>query len=102
MEWLWQSAGRGRQTLSAVHQERTAARVELTLYKKDTYTISGVSFDGQVSEEQREAIMLEACRWFRQRQIRLLLGCRFVQNWFANHPQELELIAEGVKTKSRF
>ncbi len=102
MELLWQSAGRGRQTLSAMEQGRTVAKVNLTLYKKDTYTISGISFDGQVSEEQREAIMLEVCRWFRRQKIHLLLGCRFVQNWFANHPQELELIANGVKTKTRF
>ena len=102
MEWLWQSLGRGRQTLSAIEQEKPLARMELNLYKKDTYTISGISFDGQVSEQQREAVMLGACEWFRQQQIHLLLGCRWAQNWFAGHPQELSLIAQGVKTKSRF
>ncbi len=102
MEWLWQSLGRGRQTLSVVEQGKPLARMELNLYKKDTYTISGISFDGQVSEQQREAVMLGACEWFRQQQIHLLLGYRWVQNWFAEHPQELSLIAQGVKTKSRF
>lgn len=102
MEWLWQSLGRGRQTLSAMEQGKPLARMELNLYKKDTYTILGISFDGQVSEEQRETVMLGACEWFRQQQIHLLLGCRWAQNWFAGHPQELSLIAQGVKTKSRF
>lgn len=72
MEWLWQSLGRGRQTLSAMEQGKPLARMELNLYKKDTYTISGISFDGQVSEQQREAVMLGACEWFRQQQIHLL------------------------------
>lgn len=78
MEWLWQSLGRGRQTLSTIEQGKPLARMELNLYKKDTYTISGISFDGQVSEQQREAVMLGACEWFRQQQIHLLLGCRWV------------------------
>ena len=75
MEWLWQSLGRGRQTLSAMEQGKPLARMELNLYKKETYTISGISFDGQVSEQQREAVMLGACEWFRQQQIHLLAVC---------------------------
>lgn len=91
---------RGRLTLSFYEEEKIGSFL-LLFHKKGIYRLTDFRFEKETTEEKRNETWQSLCEELYRRQIKLLLECRGAQNWFAEHPEQKELLA-NVKEKPGF
>lgn len=101
MKILWENKG-GTNNFVVIIKSNKEGQFFLKEQKKSICSVEDIRFDKQMQGDERENIWVAFCKEIEQRKFQLILSCRGAQKWFAEHPEQQNLLATNLKTKPGF